>query len=197
MPEVLHELLGQAGYLILFVTVLLMNGGVPLPGHLAYVGAAILAGRGTFSLPLVMIAGCIAAILGALGGFAVGQRGGRRLIEVHGRRVGLSGRRLEALDRFFVRHGAKAVLLTRFFVVIRTFGALFAGVSQVPPRRFLLVTTAGAVAWAGVFGTAGFIFGDQWHVVEAWLGRAGLVFLGLGLAAAVARMGWTRCRRTP
>jgi membrane protein DedA with SNARE-associated domain len=192
MPDALIQLLGQYGYAILFVLVLLMNAGVPLPGHMAYVASSILAGRGTLSLPLVMAAGFLAAVLGAGGGFILGVRGGRRLLDVYGPRVGLSAKRMSLLDGFFAKHGAKAIFLTRFFVVIRTFGAVFAGVSRVPAPRFALVTSAGAVVWAAAFGAAGYVFGDQWHIVEDWLVRGGLIGFGVVALLAVGHVLWRR-----
>lgn len=189
------ELLGQYGYGVLFVTVFLMNAGLPLPGHLLYLTASVLCGRGALWLPLVMGGSAAAALLGAAAGFTLGQRGGRRLIDEKGPKVGLTPARVAAMERFFDRHGVKAVFLTRFFVIIRTFGAIFAGVSRVPTRRFLLVSAAGAVAWAGLVGSAGYVFGERWHVVEDYLGIGGLVLLGLLVVAGLAHVLWTRRRR--
>ena len=46
MPEVFLKLLADYGYIILWVTVFLMNAGVPLPGHTIYVAACLLTVRG-------------------------------------------------------------------------------------------------------------------------------------------------------
>jgi membrane protein DedA with SNARE-associated domain len=173
-PEVLH-IVQTYGYPVLFAAVLFMNAGVPLPGHITYVAAAILSGRGAMSLPLVVLVAVGAAIGGALVGYHLGRRGGRSLVDGYGPRVGLTAPRVARMERFFERHGVKAIVLTRFFVVIRTFGALFAGVNQVPWRRFLLATAAGAVAWGLIFGAAGYVFGERWHLFEDWLGRLGIV----------------------
>ncbi len=189
------QLLGEYGYIVLALTVSLMNAGVPLPGHAAYVAACVLAAQGTLSLPIVFAVGASAAFLGAWAGFTIGQRGGRQLVESVGPKVGLNAERLAALDRFFAKHGDAAVFFARFIIVIRTFGSLFAGVSEFRTRRFLVVTAAGAIAWGAIYAAVGTIFKESWHLVEDWLGTAGLVGLGVAAAAGVAHVIWRRRRR--
>src|SRR5262249_10522792 len=129
-----------------------MSAGVPVPGHTAYLVAAIVAGRGALLLPGLMIVALAATLVGSFAGFALGQRGGRRVVLVYGPRVGLNDERLRAVERFFEKYGAWAVFLTRFVVVIRTFGALFAGVSRVPLRTYSMVNVASALVWVGAYG---------------------------------------------
>lgn len=186
MPEALLSLISQYGYPILFTSVLLMNAGVPLPGHTTYLAAAILSGRGaSLQLPWIIIGSVIAAFIGAAAGFEIGRRGGRKLVDTYGPKIGLSAPRVASMDRFFERHGGKAVFLTRFFVIIRTFGHIFAGVNGVPAARFLLITAAGAAAWAVIFGLAGYLLGERFHIIEDYFGTAGLVVLGLLAIAGV------------
>jgi membrane protein DedA with SNARE-associated domain len=188
-------MVAQYGYPVLFAAVLFMNAGVPLPGHITYLAAAVLSGRGALSLPLVVAVAVAAAIGGALLGYALGRRGGRKLVDIYGPRVGLSAPRVARMEGFFDRHGVKAIVLTRFFVIIRTFGAVFAGVNQVPERRFFVATAAGALAWGVIFGAAGYVFGDQWHVFEDWFGRIGVAgFLLVALGATITVL-WKRRRR--
>lgn len=172
------ELLGQYGYAILFAAVFFMNAGLPVPGHGAYVAAALMSGRGTMDLTVVMLGSAVASVTGSAAGFFIGRRGGRRFVERHGPKVRLTAARLGLLDRFFARWGVWAVLLTRFFVVVRTFGALFAGISRVPPSRFLPATLAGAVLWATAYGLAGGLVGDRLQAVDDWL-----LWIGFGVGA--------------
>lgn len=195
MPESLVHLLGQYGYPLLFLSIFLMNGGVPIPGHTLYLAAAVVSGRGTLALPLVMATSAVAAVAGSVVGYVLGRRGGRGLVEVYGPRVFLTAPRVAVMDRFFARHGLKAVFFMRFFIVIRTFGAIFAGISGVAARPFVIVTTAGAVVWAGVFGTAGWLFGDRWNDIEEWLGRGALVGLGILVLAGLTHALIARRRR--
>jgi membrane protein DedA with SNARE-associated domain len=195
VPVVLANLLGEYGYLVLALTVSLMNAGVPVPGHAAYVAACVLAAQGTLSLPIVIAVGASAAFAGAGAGFAIGRRGGRKLVESIGPKIGLSARRLGTLETFFARHGDAAIFFTRFIIVIRTFGSIFAGMSEFPTRRFLVVTVAGALAWAAIYAAVGTVFKESWNVVEDTLGAAGLIGLGFLAAAGVAHILLRRRRR--
>jgi membrane protein DedA with SNARE-associated domain len=195
MPETLINLLGQYGYAVLALTVFFMNAGIPLPGHAAYIAACALSAQGTLSLPLVFLAGTVPAFLGAWAGFTVGRRGGRNLVEKLGPRVGLSVERREAIERFFARHGGAAIFFTRFVIVIRTFGSVFAGMSRFPTRRFLVVTAAGAVAWGAVYAAVGTVFRQTWNLVEDWLGATGLIGLGALALAGIAHIIWRRRRK--
>jgi membrane protein DedA with SNARE-associated domain len=195
MPATLINLLGQYGYAVLGLTVFFMNAGIPVPGHAAYIAACALSAQGTLSLPLVFLAGTLPAFLGAWAGFTVGQRGGRTLVEKHGPRVGLSVERREAIERFFAKHGGAAVFFTRFVIVIRTFGNIFAGMSRFPTGRFLAVTAAGAVVWGVVYAAVGTMFRETWDLVEDWLGETGLIALGVVALAGIAHFVWRRRRK--
>jgi membrane protein DedA with SNARE-associated domain len=183
MTPWLLEMLTQYGYAILAVIVVFQHAAVPVPGQAAYLGAAVLAGRGMLSLPIVMIVGFTASFAGYVGAYWIGRRGGRTVVVRYGRWVGLTAPRLEKLEQFFQKHGGKTLLLARFVVGMRAVGGLFAGISEHAWPRFVLMNFIGSLGWAAVFGTAGFLFGESWERFESWYGRIGL--LGAGTAAVV------------
>src|SRR5262249_344725 len=99
VPPLLANLIGEYGYGLIGLLVLLVNVGVPVPGHAAYFGAcAIAATAGKLELPIGFAVGATAAFLGAWFGFYLGQRGGRELVEKLGPRVGLSTPRLASME---------------------------------------------------------------------------------------------------
>jgi len=64
-----------------------------------------------------------AAILSDNLGYWIGRRGGRPLVERHGRLIGLTAQRLAAFEAFFQRHGAKTIFLARFVTGVRVVAA--------------------------------------------------------------------------
>jgi undecaprenyl-diphosphatase len=92
----------------------------------------------------------------------------------------LTPARLVQFDRFFDRHGAKTVFIARFVTGLRVFGAVLAGASGLAWGRFFLYNSTGAIAWATIFGTLGYLLAYSWQTLEQWIGRS-----GLALAAAV------------
>jgi membrane protein DedA with SNARE-associated domain len=195
VPPALAHVLAEYGPLILAVFVFSMNLGIPVPGHMAYVTSVVLAAEGKMSLPLVIGFSAPAAFLGSWLGFVIGQRGGHKLVVRHGPRVGLSAARLAAMERFFDRHGGLAVFFMRFVIVVRCFGSLFAGASELATGRFLAASAAGAAVWAASYAVAGSFFRESWHAVEDRLGVLGLVALGVLALAGLAHIVWLRRRR--
>ena len=51
-------------------------------------------------------------------------------------------------QNFFNKHGSLAVVLARFFPVVRTFIPIVAGIVKMPKRRFLVDNVIGAVLWS-------------------------------------------------
>jgi membrane protein DedA with SNARE-associated domain len=193
VPAWLVDLFARYGYWAVFVGVCLENAGLPVPGETALLAGAALASFGRLSLVLVILVATAGAILGDNLGFLVGRRGGRVLAERHGWKIGLTQARLGRFDGFFVRHGPKAVFIARFVTGLRVFGAILAGASGLSWRTFLFYNATGAIVWSTAIGTAGYVLGASWDVLERWVGRSGVV--ALAVVTIVALVGWTRMRR--
>src|SRR5262245_35347307 len=110
----------------------------------------------------VSLAGTIGYLLGSLLGWAIGDYGGRPLLERHGRFFHLGHDRLERAERWFDRWGDWAVLLGRVTPVVRSFISIPAGVFRAPLGRFTVLTLIGSAVWC--FGLAGV----GWAVGASW-----------------------------
>lgn len=185
MPAWLFDLFARYGYWAVFFGVCLENAGVPVPGETALLAGAALSHYGYLSLPVVMVTGVCAAIVGDNVGFAIGRRGGRALAERYGPLIGLTRRRLQQFDAFFHRHGAKTVFIARFVTGLRVFGAILAGTSGLPWRRFLFYNATGALVWATAVGLAGYLLAESWETLERWIGRSGVIGLAIAVIAVV------------
>jgi membrane protein DedA with SNARE-associated domain len=194
VPSWLTDLFARYGYFVVFFGVLLENAGIPVPGETILLAGAALALFGHLSLVWVVTIAIAGAVLGDNIGFLIGRRGGRRLLERHGRLLGLTKQRLNQFDAFFARHGAKTVFIARFVTGLRVVGAVLAGASTLPWGRFLIFNAAGAVAWATTFGAVGYALGYSWETIERWLGHLGLVFLVVLAVVAVFAVGRSRRR---
>ena len=75
-------------------------------------------------------------------------------------------------ERFFQRHGAKAVFFGRFVSILRVTAAWLAGISHMPWWRFLLWNALGGIVWAALVGIVAYYFGDA--AAEA-INRYGLI----------------------
>lgn len=181
------HLLQTYGYAAVLAGPLVESTGVPFPGEtLLILGAAYSADTGRLSLPLVILCAFTGAVMGDNLGYAVGRLLDRELVARWGARVGLTERRQQLIQRFFERRGPLAVVVARFIALLRTFGALLAGVGEMPYRLFLPFNILGGAAWATAYGLLGFELG---HAYQQASGAVGAATLGLAVAAAVLILG--------
>jgi membrane protein DedA with SNARE-associated domain len=61
----------------------------------------------------------------------------------------------------FRKHGAKVVFFGRFTAILRTYAAMLAGANRFSPAQFFLWNATGGIAWALIFGLAGYFFGHS------------------------------------
>ena len=175
MPQWLLDLFSHYGYAVVFFGVFLENTGLPVPGETMVLAGGALAHYGHLSLVRVIVITIIAAVLGDNLGFFIGRRGGRRLIERFGRKVGITARRIAEFDRFFDRHGAKTVFVARFITGLRVFCAILAGGSGVRWRTFLFFNATGAIVWGTAIAIVGYLLGHSWDTLERLVGGTGIL----------------------
>lgn len=141
------------GYYAVAVALLVENMGIPLPGQLVLIAAAVYAGTGSLNIVAVGIVGLVASLIGAALGYVVGDFGGRPLIERYGKYVLLTEERLLKAETFFNRRGWLVLLVGRFIDGIRQAMGVLAGISEMTFKRYMIFTSLGAVIWVG-FWTA-------------------------------------------
>jgi membrane protein DedA with SNARE-associated domain len=147
------------GLLFLFGIVCLESAGLWLPGETALIAAGVYASKGHLSIAGVVAVAAAAAILGDNIGYWLGREGGRRLLYRYALLQRFADRVLPPAERFFERHGGKAVFLARFFGGVRVTGAWMAGITRMTWWRFLFWNAAGGIVWAVAIGLLAFYAG--------------------------------------
>jgi membrane protein DedA with SNARE-associated domain len=147
---------------LLFLLIGVESAGVPLPGETALVASGVLASPHQHKLNIVavIVVASAGAIIGDNGGYWLGRKGGRKLLErwslvnKHAQKV------LPRAERMFAKHGGKTVFFGRFIAVLRITAAWMAGISRMPWPRFLLFNAAGGILWATLVGLVAYYSGD-------------------------------------
>lgn len=180
MPS-LDEFIHAYGYAAVAAIVALECLGIPLPGEIVLVAAAIFAGT-THNLNIwfVIAAAAAGAFGGNVLGFAIGRLYGYRLLLRYGSYIGLNDGRIKIGQYLFQQHGAKVVIIARFVAVLRSIGGILAGANRMGWRPFLFANALGAIVWASLYGALAYAFGDGIHRVM------GPVGIGLAVIAAIA-----------
>jgi len=147
------------GLLFLFGVVCLESAGLWVPGETALIAAGVYASKGNLSITAVIAVAAAGAVIGDNIGYWLGREGGRRLIERYRWMRRIADRLLPPAERFFARHGGKAVFLARFFGGVRVTGAWMAGITRMSWWRFLFWNAAGGIVWAIAVGLVSFYAG--------------------------------------
>jgi membrane protein DedA with SNARE-associated domain len=135
--------------------------GVPSPGETALILAAVLASAGKLQIWLVIVIAAASAILGDNAGYWLGRRFGRDVLEAP--RGPFQHRRVQVIaagDRFFAKHGPKAVFLARWIALVRFAAAWLAGINEMRFRDFFLWNALGGITWAVTYGLVGYFAGQ-------------------------------------
>ena len=163
----LHQLASEYGlwvYGIVFLIVFCETGLVVLP---LLPGDSLLFAAGSLaSLPgsqlsphLLFIGLSIAGILGDSLNYWIGKKIGPKVFASKESRF-FKREYLDKTHAFYLKYGAKTIVIARFIPIIRTFAPFVAGVGEMPYRTFIFYNIIGAVIWVGSFIYAGFYFGQ-------------------------------------
>ena len=158
--ETVRLLIGHFGYLVLIVGVLAENMGLPLPGEVLIVLTAYMAADLHLSPVKLVMAAALGAFLGDAFAYAVGRKGGNRLINLYCKATLCPRQCAENTARLFGRFGLLSVALARFFPGIRAVAAPAAGMMKMNWRKFAVSDGLGSLLWATVFVTGGRFFGE-------------------------------------
>ena len=124
-------------------------------------GAKIGFGAGAFVV--MALAGTLGYLVGSIVGWWVGLRGGRRLLERHGRWLHLGPERLERAERWFDRWGNVGVLIGRLTPLVRSFVSIPAGVFEMRLVPYSVLTLIGSAIWAFAIAGAGYGLGSSYE----------------------------------
>ena len=163
----LHQLASEYGlwvYGIVFLIVFCETGLVVLP---LLPGDSLLFAAGSLaSLPdsqlsphLLFLGLSIAGILGDTLNYWIGKKIGPKVFASQESRF-FKREYLDKTHAFYLKYGAKTIVIARFIPIIRTFAPFVAGVGKMPYRTFIFYNIIGAVIWVGSFVYAGFYFGQ-------------------------------------
>jgi membrane protein DedA with SNARE-associated domain len=118
---------------------------------------------GFWSYVAVALAGTLGYLVGSIAGWWIGLRGGRPLLERHGRWFHLTPHQLERAERWFERYEDWAVLLGRITPVVRSFVSIPAGVFRVGLGRYTVLTLVGSAVWCFALAGVGWAFGANYE----------------------------------
>jgi membrane protein DedA with SNARE-associated domain len=188
VDSILESIPPLAVYLIVGLIIGIESLGIPLPGEIALVSAALLASRHTLDIsPLwVGAAATIGAIVGDTIGYTIGRKFGMGLFERLGKRFPkhFGPGHVALAKQLFARWGVWAVFFGRFIALLRILAGPLAGALHMRYPHFLAANASGAVCWAG--GTTAVVYylgiaAEKWLSRFSWIALVVAIAVGIGM----------------
>lgn len=195
--DALLALIATYGLLVVFVSVFLDQGGLPVPAYPAVIlTAALAADRGESVVPILVVS-TVAAVLADLLWFLGGRRFGVGLLRLMCR-LSLSPDSCVTMTRdIYSRWGPPSLIGAKFVPGFAAVATTLAGENRTRVASFLFYDTLGALLWSAGAVALGAIFHEAVNEVLLTLeafGRWGLPIL-LGLVVAFVAWKWWQRHR--
>lgn len=166
-------------YTLLFLIIMLETGFIVfpfLPGDGLLFSAGVVAASTDLNVWILLITLMIAAILGNMANYYMGNLLGDKFKQSDNYFVkNWLIKHLPKAQEFYDKHGEKAIIFGRFLPIVRTYIPFLAGVVKMEKQLFIKNTIFGAVAWISIFLLLGFFVGEIVWVKNNY----GLIFIGL------------------
>jgi membrane protein DedA with SNARE-associated domain/rhodanese-related sulfurtransferase len=186
----MHSVLGLLAhhtYSLMFVWVLIEQGGLPIPSVPIMIAAGTLSAAHklhvAYAIPIIMLA----CFLSDSAWYFLGKRYGGRVLDVLCRFSLEATTCVERTHGTVSRRGAVTLLFAKFVPGLSTVAAPIAGQARIPYLTFVAYDMAGTLIWAGAWLFADRFFGDlakRSSDFFALLGRFGIalvIFMVAGL----------------
>lgn len=146
-------LLESSGVPILNSTLLLFTGALASLGHIGIVDLALFAVAGS--------------VLGACLAYAIGKRGGRRVLFRLAVFFHLNMTKVDVVEHWFQRSGAWMIFFSRMLPYVRPFACFPAGIAQMGFMRFFCCALLGSLIWCVSLLAIGWNLGRRWELAVA------------------------------
>jgi membrane-associated protein len=161
-----RSIISKGGFFLLLIVVFAETGlffGFFLPGDYLLVLAGILcaAGKLDINITFLVMSITMAGILGNYAGYWFGYRTGPALFK-RNESIFFKKRYVAMAEEFYAKYGGMALVLGRFFPIIRTFAPIFAGVVKLDVKKFTLYNFIGSITWVCTLTLTGYFLGRRY-----------------------------------
>lgn len=178
------DLISKIEYGGIFLLMAIDSVNIPIPSEITMPFSGFLAGQGTFSFWMVVLAGAIGSVIGSLISYSIAYFVGKPLINFL-KKIPIVNRDYFKVERFFNNHGQKTIFWGRLIPVVRTFISFPAGIFKVNIWKFTFLTIIGSFIWSLALSFLGYILGENWMVLQKYFHRFDYLILAIILAFIV------------
>lgn len=174
------------GYIGVGILMTIESSFIPMPSEIIVPPAAFLASQGKMNIWLIIIAGTLGSVLGALLNYSLGFYLGRPVIyKLAKHRFAkfflVTPEKIKRAEKYFFDNSASATFVGRLIPVIRQLISIPAGFSKMPLRFFLFYTTLGSLLWVTVLAALGYFIGHNQDLLLKYYHEVILILIALTL----------------
>lgn len=178
------ETLGAPGVGVLIA---LENLFPPIPSEVLLPLAGFTASLGTMNIVAAIVWATVGSVVGAWALYALGAVLGRdRLIHIIDRMPLVDVDDMLKAESVFNKHGKKAVLFGRLMPIVRSLISIPAGLERMSFVQFTLLSALGSLVWNAILVYAGYVLGEQYTVVEGYVGYLQWIVIAVIAVAVIA-----------
>lgn len=182
MTNFVLEMIGELGYLGMFLSMVLEAVIIVIPSELILATGGILASQKIFTFWGAFLIGLFGSVFCAVIIYWMGRLGGRPFVEKYGKYFFMKKEDIDKADEWFGRYGMFAAFIGRNFPIVRTFISLPIGMTRLSFIKFLIYTTLGSIPWTFAFVYVGYSLGNNWVLLTGYTDKLKVpIFILLGL----------------
>ncbi|MBM7824355.1 membrane protein DedA with SNARE-associated domain [Arcanobacterium pluranimalium] len=178
------ESLGGVGIALLIAA---ENLFPPIPSEVILPLAGFTASQGTqFGILAAIIWATVGSVIGAILLYGAARWIGReRTRAIMGKLPLFDTADIDKTEAFFHKHDRSTVFFGRMLPIFRSLISLPAGVVKMNLPLFLLFTTVGSAIWNTALIYAGYALGENWNLVEDYIGILTKIVAGIVVVAII------------
>ena len=157
---------GKLGYAGVVLLMALESSFVPFPSEVVVPPAGYLASKGEMNLFLVILAGTVGSILGALLNYWIASRFGRDFLLKYSKYFFIDKEKFDKFEVFFNTHGEITTFVGRLIPVIRQYISFPAGLVRMDLKKFIFYTGLGAAIWCTILAYVGYFVGNNINIIK-------------------------------
>ena len=176
IPEIISDSVKNnpnVAYLVICFAMFLENIIPPIPSEIIMPLGGFFVYKGDLNFYILIFFGLIGTVLGALPWYYLGrflnEKKLSKVVESKGKFLGISSKDFNKSKLWFDKYGVSLVFWGRLIPGIRTLISVPAGVELMPLRKFLVWTTLGSLIWVILLSLSGYIFGENYRLIETYL----------------------------
>ncbi|MFA5184228.1 MAG: DedA family protein [Patescibacteria group bacterium] len=188
--ELLNWALGvtqSLGYSGLIILMAIESSFIPLPSEIVIPPAAYLAAQGKMDIFLIILAGILGSVIGAIFNYFLSLYLGRLVVyKLAGTRLArllfITPEKIARAETYFLSNARSATFFGRLIPAIRQLISIPAGFSRMPFGSFLLYTVLGSAIWVSILAALGYFVGGNQELLSKYYREISWSLLLLGAA---------------